>query len=100
MTNLERILIEKLEETEEELERHRKFASQFFDDNVRMSGVLCAIEDHLILLRGGDNPPRVFMEDVVDSEESNDFKKIYEYFKCSLEMNFNGEGEDDEYEED
>ncbi len=85
MTNLEKALLERVEELNKNLEKANKYAADLFNSNVRMGEVLCAIEDHLYLLKGDDEPMAVFMENVYDSDESTDFDKIYECFKNTLE---------------
>ena len=94
MTNLEKALFQRIEELEKQLNEQNKFASDLFDSNVRMSGVLCAVEDHLVLLKG-DERKAVFMENVVEGDGTTDFDKIYECFKNSLEQGFNDRGDDD-----
>ncbi len=84
MTDLEKALLGRIDELEKKLERASKNASEYFESNVHMADALCAIEDHLVLLKG-DGPRAIFMENVVESDESTDFAKIYECFKYSLE---------------
>ena len=95
MNNLEKALLQRIEELEKQLDRQNKFAADLFDSNVRMSGVLCAVEDHLVLLKG-DERKAVFMENVVEGDGTTDFAKIYECFKDSLEQGFNGRVEQEE----
>ena len=84
MTNLEKALFERLEETEEEAKAHRKYIAETFDSVVKLSDALSVLED-FIHLEDIDGERFIIMDAISEKQNPHEFAKAYEHYKYIIE---------------
>lgn len=86
MTNLEKALIEKLEEVEQKFEEQKTYYKDTFNQVVWYSNAVASIED-FIYMSGSEGKRFICMNYVSEENMPDEFYRILEYFKHFLEQN-------------
>lgn len=84
MTNLEKALFERLEETEENEKANRKYTAEMFDSVVKLSDALSVLED-FIHLEEIDGERYIIMDAISEKEKPHEFAKAYEHYRYIID---------------